>query len=152
MSLDLKVPPVALLIVAGATMWCIARVTPALGFASPYGCALGGALALIGLVVAVLGVAAFKRAETTVNPMHPGSSSSLVVAGIYHRTRNPMYLGFALVLIGWAACLSNALAFVVLPGFVLYLNRFQIAPEEKALESRFGRDFADYRGRVRRWI
>ena len=63
-----------------------------------------------------------------------------------------MYPGFALVLLGWAAFLSHALAFVLLPGFVLYMNEFQIKPEERALESRFGQAFVDYSRRVRRWI
>jgi protein-S-isoprenylcysteine O-methyltransferase Ste14 len=108
---------------------------------------------LAGAVVCALGVAAFRRARTTVNPMKPSSSSALVVSGIYHRTRNPMYLGFALVLLGcWVVFSSNALGFTLLPAFVLYMNRFQIMPEERALEARFGREFVDYTRRVRRWI
>jgi protein-S-isoprenylcysteine O-methyltransferase Ste14 len=139
-------------LVTAATMWFVAKAAPGLGFVMPYGSAIAVGLALAGLVVSFLGVAAFKHAQTTVNPMTPGAASSLVVAGIYHRTRNPMYLGFVLVLLGWAAFLSNALAFALLPGFVLYMNRFQIMPEERALESRFGQEFVDYTHRVRRWI
>ncbi len=133
-------------------MYASAWATPGLGFRLPHRHVIGSGAALVGVVVSVLGVVAFKRAKTTVNPMRPGASSSLVVFGIYRRTRNPMYLGFALVLLGWAAFLSNALALALLPAFVLCMNRFQIKPEERALESRFGREFVDYMHRVRRWI
>lgn len=63
-----------------------------------------------------------------------------------------MYLGFLLGLIGWAIFLSNFLALIFLPIFVLYLNRFQIGPEERALVSVFGHEFAAYRSKVRRWL
>ena len=86
------------------------------------------------------------------NPMKPDPTSSLVVSGIYRYTRNPMYLGFLLILLAWAVALSNALALVSLLAFVLYMNRFQIVPEERMLASRFAQDYAEYRARVRRWI
>jgi protein-S-isoprenylcysteine O-methyltransferase Ste14 len=63
-----------------------------------------------------------------------------------------MYLGFLLILIGWAILLSNVLAFVFLVAFVLYMNRFQIEPEERMLASLFGPAFESYRSRVRRWL
>jgi protein-S-isoprenylcysteine O-methyltransferase Ste14 len=150
--LELKVPPVALLLVTAALMWGVARAASGLGFRLPMREFIGTGFALAGLVVSAVGVAAFKRAQTTVNPMQPGAASSLVVSGIYRRTRNPMYLGFALVLLGWAAFLSNALAGVLLPTFVLYMNRFQIWPEERALKARFGQAFVDYTSQVRRWL
>lgn len=150
--LELRVPPVVLVIVTAAMMWVAASAAPGLSLPVPYRNVIGIGLAVAGVVVSILGVAAFKRAKTTVNPMNPRSSSSLVVFGIYRQTRNPMYLGFALVLLGWAAFLSNALALALLPAFVLYMNRFQIEPEERALESRFGPEFVDYQRQVRRWI
>jgi protein-S-isoprenylcysteine O-methyltransferase Ste14 len=63
-----------------------------------------------------------------------------------------MYLGFLLILLAWAAALSNVSALVSLPAFVLYMNRFQISPEERVLASRFAQDYAEYRARVRRWL
>ena len=63
-----------------------------------------------------------------------------------------MYLGFLLALTGWAVFLSHALAFALLPAFVLYMNRFQILPEERALASKFGHQFTDYSHSVRRWL
>jgi len=63
-----------------------------------------------------------------------------------------MYLGLLLVLTGWAVFLSNAAGFIFLPAFIVYMNRFQIVPEEKVLASLFGKEFADYKTRVRRWL
>ncbi len=63
-----------------------------------------------------------------------------------------MYLGFASVLLALAVFLSNALALLLIPMFVAYLNRFQICPEERALGSRFPEEFAAYKARVRRWL
>ena len=75
-----------------------------------------------------------------------------MAGGIYRRTRNPMYLGFLVVLLGWGVWLANVVAFLLLPAFVFYMNRFQIAPEERALRERFGESFVVYQGRVRRWL
>jgi protein-S-isoprenylcysteine O-methyltransferase Ste14 len=113
---------------------------------------LAATFAVAGAVICGLGIASFSRAGTTVNPMKPDSASSLVVSGIYTLTRNPMYLGFLLVLLGWASYLSNLLSFLFLPAFIWYMDRFQIYPEERALASLFGEEFASYKSRVRRWL
>lgn len=104
------------------------------------------------LAVDISGVVAFLRARTTVNPLRPDKASTLVTGGIFRRTRNPMYLGMAMLLVGWAVYLANPLTLLGIPAFVAYLNRFQIAPEERALEQRFGADYRGYRARVRRWL
>ena len=75
-----------------------------------------------------------------------------MVSGVYAATRNPMYLGLLLVITGWAVFLSNAVAFLFLPAFVSYMNRFQIEPEERALAARFGQAFVTYKSRARRWL
>ncbi len=151
-GLELKVPPVALVLLTAALMGAGSWLVPRLGFALPGRYFIAGGVALAGALVSLLGVVSFKRAKTTVNPMKPQASSSLVVAGIYRVTRNPMYLGFLLILLGWAAWLSNVLAFVPIPAFVIYMTVFQIRPEERALDSLFGRDYLNYKERVRRWI
>lgn len=133
-------------------MWLAARSVPAAGFPLPARQSAALVLAALGVGVAAAGVVSFRRARTTVNPLQPATASSLVVSGIYRLTRNPMYLGALLVLVGWAVFLANAVAFLISPMFVFYLNRFQIAPEEKALASLFGPEFTAYCARVRRWI
>jgi protein-S-isoprenylcysteine O-methyltransferase Ste14 len=150
--LELKLPPVALGGIAAALIWSTSAAAPGFDFMFPASSMSSVSLALIGALTCLAGVVSFRRAKTTVNPMKPDSTSSLVVSGVYRYTRNPMYLGFLLILLGWAAFLSNLLALVVLPAFVLYMNRFQIFPEERALASLFADDYAEYRARVRRWL
>ncbi|MDR6576679.1 protein-S-isoprenylcysteine O-methyltransferase Ste14 [Pseudomonas extremaustralis] len=84
--------------------------------------------------------------------MQPQQASALVEAGIYRYSRNPMYLGFAIILAAWALVLASPLTLLGVVAFVLYMNRFQITPEEWALEALFGESFARYRARVRRWL
>lgn len=151
-SLELKVPPVVLGLLTAALMGLGAWSVPRLGFPVPGRHYIAGGVALAGAFISILGVVSFKRAKTTVNPMRPETSSSLVVAGIYRVTRNPMYLGFLMILLGGAAWLSNVLALLPIAGFVIYMTVFQIRPEERALEVLFGPEFAAYKERVRRWI
>jgi protein-S-isoprenylcysteine O-methyltransferase Ste14 len=103
-------------------------------------------------LVAAAGILEFRRARTTVNPMTPGAASALVVRGVFRISRNPMYLGFSVILLGWAVFLQSASALVVLVAFIVYIDRFQIQPEEHALEKTFGVTFRDYARRVRRWL
>ena len=79
-------------------------------------------------------------------------SSALVRSGVYKLTRNPMYLGFLMLLSGWGIYLSNAGALLFVPMFLVYMNRFQIEREERALTSRFGQEFVEYATQVRRWL
>ena len=150
--LVLKVPPLAVGVLLAALMWLVSRAMPALSFVFLGRKSLALSFAITGAMIIIVGVASFRRAKTTINPMKPESSSSLVVSGIYKFSRNPMYLGFLLVLVGWAVFLLNALAFIFLPVFICYMNRFQIEPEEKALAGKFGQEFVDYKSRVRRWL
>jgi protein-S-isoprenylcysteine O-methyltransferase Ste14 len=150
--LELRVPPPLVGGTVALLMWLGAKLVPAAGFPLPGKGALAIALTTIGLCLGLVAYFQFRAAGTTVHPTKPQESSALVVRGIYRMTRNPMYLGMLLILLGWAVWLANAVAFVLLPLFVVYLNRFQIAPEERALEARFGAAFADYARAVRRWL
>ena len=76
----------------------------------------------------------------------------MVSTGIYRVTRNPMYLGLSLVLVAWAVFLSSAWALLGVAAFVLYMDRLQIAPEERALSKLFGSEYTAYRAKVRRWL
>lgn len=150
--LDLRIPPLLLVVLVAALMWVAAFALPPLTIPVPGAAVIAAVLVLAGFVVAGAGVIGFRRARTTVNPLEPERASALVVTGVYRHTRNPMYVGFALALLGWAAYLSNLGALLLVGGFVLYMNRFQIRFEERALEKAFGADYAAYRARTRRWI
>jgi len=151
-GLEVRIPPPAVALVTALLMWLVSRTIPALDFVFPARRVFAIGLTAVGVATAISGVITFRRARTTVNPLKPESATSLVNWGVYALTRNPMYLGLLLVLTGWAIFLSNLLAFLFLPAFVLYINRFQIAREERALTSLFGRDFVAYKSRVRRWL
>lgn len=150
--LEHRIPPPIVAAITAALMLGAAWVLPALTIEIPGALPAGLLFATPGVAIAIAGVLQFVRARTTVNPLDPAAASALVVRGVYRWTRNPMYLGIASVLLGWAIYLSNVAALAVLPLFVIYINRFQIAPEERALEARFGEAFARYRHRVRRWL
>ena len=151
-SLELRVPPLAVLLIAGLLMGLTALWAPALAWPTQIRIGASAGILALGILIAVSGVVAFRRARTTVNPMRPDGASALVASGIYRYTRNPMYLGMLLVLIGCAVYLARPWALLVLPLFVLYMNRFQIEPEERVLERIFGAEFEAYRRRVRRWL
>jgi len=150
--LELRVPPPLVGGMVALLMWLGARLVPRADFPLPAKGLVAIALTVIGLCFGLVAYFQFRAAETTVHPLKPHESSALVVRGIYRVTRNPMYLGMLVILAAWAVWLANALAFVLLPLFVVYLNRFQIAPEERALRARFGAAFTDYARAVRRWL
>lgn len=152
-ALEHRIPPpiVALLLVLA--MW---QLSTRLGgaWALPLGVriGLGGGVALLGIAAGISGVIEFRRARTTVNPLTPTSSSSLVTGGIYRFTRNPMYLGMTLGLIGAAIGFASPWALLGPVAFVAFIGRFQIAPEERAMSRLFGPEFDAYRSRTRRWL
>jgi protein-S-isoprenylcysteine O-methyltransferase Ste14 len=150
--LELKIPPVALVIIVALLMWLGAAYAPAFHFQFPFQTIVAWLFGFLGVSACTLGFLEFKRAKTTVNPTKPQKSSSLVTTGIYRHTRNPMYLGFFLILAGWATQTATILSFFALPAFVIYMSRFQIKPEERAMASVFGDEFRAYCSTVRRWI
>ena len=150
--LELKIPPVVLGLVLVLLMWFGSRAVPSLRFDFAGRIQVVAGLVLLGAFISLAGVVSFRRAKTTVNPTTPAAASALVVSGIYRFTRNPMDLGFLLSLLAWAVFLANALALAVIPVFVVYMNQFQIRPEERALATLFGPEFTAYKSRVRRWI
>jgi protein-S-isoprenylcysteine O-methyltransferase Ste14 len=132
-------------------MWLVSRAAPSLHFDVPAHNWLAIVLVSVGFLTGISGVVTFLRAKTTVDPTKP-RASSLVTWGVYAISRNPMYLGGLIMLLGWAILLPNVLGFLFLPLYVLYINRFQIAPEERVLTSLFGETYAAYQVRTRRWL
>lgn len=148
----LRVPPVLVVLSAGLLIWALARATRELSWPLPASELVAGLLFVVGVAICVLGVAAFRQAKTTVNPLQPEQAATLVTQGIYRVSRNPMYLGFALILVAWVVYLSVWPGLLVVAIFILYINHFQIAPEERALQTRFGQAFLAYKNSVRRWL
>ena len=113
---------------------------------------LGWGIVLCGVFIDLYCFAGFVRRKTTVNPLRPENTSHLVCDGFYRISRNPMYLGMALVLLGWCVVLYNLVSILGIALFVLFINRFQIEPEERALTALFGEEYLSYMRRVRRWL
>ncbi|WP_333608276.1 methyltransferase family protein [Arsukibacterium sp.] len=151
-ALELKIPPVILVALFALAMWLLAQLVMPLPFPALWGWVLALCLALTGMAVALLGVLAFRWVDTTVDPRVPEQTSSLVSRGIYRYSRNPKYLGFLLLLTALACYLMNLAAFALLPLFVLYMHRWQIAPEERHLLEKFGAEYQAYTEKVRRWL
>ena len=109
-------------------------------------------LFLLGFGILFSAARSFKEHKTTINPIKIETASSLVVSGIFNYSRNPMYLGMALILLGLSLKfnLIGGLIFTTL--FILFITNFQIKPEEKAMQKIFGEEFLSYKNRVRRWL
>jgi protein-S-isoprenylcysteine O-methyltransferase Ste14 len=151
-SLELKIPPPLIALLCVLLMWYMQGFYPLSWLTSAWVLPLTIVLALTGIVIASLGAAAFRRAHTTIHPLHPEQTTHLVTGGIYRRTRNPMYLGMAIVLLGVALYLADITAFLGLALFVRFIGRYQIEPEERILLEKFGGEFEAYQARVRRWL
>ncbi len=149
---ELKIPPPLVALSVALLMWLSTLVLPQLRWALQGSEIVAFGLGGLGFMVSALGLVSFWRARTTINPHKPGETSAMVVDGIYRFTRNPMYLGIFIALLGWAFFLAHTAAFVVAPLFILYINRFQIAPEERALAVIFGAEYSAYVAKVRRWL
>ena len=150
--LENKIPPplVALLIALG--MWWVSTVTPVILLTNTVKIALVTGFISIGVFFDLAGVISFRMAKTTVNPLKPNTASSLVTSGIYQVTRNPMYVGFVAFLLAWASFLGSAWGLILIPLYMLYIQRFQIAPEERALTALFKEEFTQYKAKVRPWL
>ena len=151
-SLELKVPPPLVALLWGLLMWLASRLVVPVEVSSGVRASLAIAIACIGFAIGLAAVVSFQRAKTTINPTKPAAASSLVTSGVFRFTRNPMYLSLLLYLLAWAVYLSNWLALLFVPAFVLYINRFQIVPEERTLSALFDSEYAGYKSRVRRWV
>lgn len=112
---------------------------------------LVGAVPLVlGGVLNVVADRQFKVAATTVKPFE--ASSALVTDGVFRFTRNPMYLGMVLALVGVAMLLQRLTPWIVLPLFVAAMQFWFIGPEERMLQEQFGERWESYARTVPRWI
>jgi protein-S-isoprenylcysteine O-methyltransferase Ste14 len=151
--LELKILPDVVLLFTAAAMWITARLTPSLANLSlPTRVITAVIFCIAGLAIVQAAGLEFRRLNTSTDPLRPVSTSALATSGIYRLTRNPMYLGMTIVLLGWGLFLMNFVSLGLVSFFVLYINFFQILPEERILSARFGEAFAAYRKRVRRWL
>ena len=150
--MNTRIPPPVVVVISAAMMWWLARLLAVGEFETEIQSLLAVVFMSAGIGMMLIAAFSFYEAKTTINPLDPSKASHLITTGIFGFSRNPIYLADLLILIAWAIWLGNIFNIALLVVFVVYINRFQIAPEERALGSLFGDAYRDYCSRVRRWI
>jgi protein-S-isoprenylcysteine O-methyltransferase Ste14 len=150
--LEHRIPPPLIALLCAVAMSGLAQAYAAIAFAPALRFGAAFALFALGLASAIAGIFAFWRSGANIDPHKIDRGEVLVTTGVYRFTRNPMYLGMALVLCGYAFYLARPLAVLGPAVFALYITRFQILPEERAMLAKFGQTYTAYRSATRRWI
>jgi len=109
-------------------------------------------ISITGTGIVLLGGLVFRLTNTSISPLNPHKANQLITRGIYHYSRNPMYVGFLLILFAWCLYLGNLITMLIPVLFVWSMTYLQIIPEEKALETLFGNEYKQYCQTVRRWV
>ena len=146
----IRVPPLIYLVLSAAAMVGLDRLLPG-ARAIPFPWTLAGTVFLaagIGLVLAA--ARSLRKHRTTIR--HLGTPASLVTSGPFRISRNPIYLGFVLILMGTALLLGSATPWILPLAFAVFTDRLFVRFEERRLEATFGEAWAEYRKRVRRWV
>lgn len=150
MHISRKIIPPVYLLISLILMFVLNRYIPVeIIITSPFNYS-GIFVGFCGLALATSGVISFKKAGTALKPFE--ASTALVTDGLYRYTRNPMYLGMVILLIGVASYLGSLMPYVVIPVFFLVIQQCFIKHEEPFLENIFGQEYLDYKNNVRRWL
>ena len=159
--LEHKIPPPLVAILCLGLMLALASLNgltinslsiASLSFTGSLGQYLALVLFGLGVSIDLVSVAKFFRSKTTINPLTPEKSAQLVTSGLFAVSRNPMYLGMLLWLLAALCYLAEPVAVIGPVVFVLFINRFQIAPEERALTEIFADDYHAYCQNTPRWL
>jgi protein-S-isoprenylcysteine O-methyltransferase Ste14 len=150
--MQLKIPPVAVFIVALLLLFAGASQVPQLSISFPGQSLVAILFVFAGVLAGARAIRSFVQSKTTVNPMAPETATSLVTSGAFRFSRNPMYLGMLCLLLALSVYWGTLTAIVTLPLFVWYMTEFQIKPEEERLKEIFGDTYLEYLTKVRRWF
>lgn len=152
-SLELKLPPVLIVLLAAAFMyWCAVSINHSDVVPLTIRVVLASGLMVIGCVLLAKALHRFHEHETTFSPLSPSASKNVVTTGIYAYSRNPMYLAMLIMLMGWGVYLGQLSAALGLMIYMVVIGRLQIVPEERALSEKFGEPYADYLSSTQRWF
>lgn len=148
-----KIPPAIVTLLSFFMMWGIASFKVFeldwIKVLIPY---LSVILLILSILLLLFASYSFYKSKTSFNPLSPDKASVLVTKGAYKFSRNPMYLGFLLLVLSWWVYLGELISFLGCIFFVFYMTKFQILSEEKALEKLFGEQYKSYKSQVRRWL
>ncbi len=131
-------------------VYILGRVVPLPFSASSVVRNIGLFLAFIGFLLGIGAFLEFRKARTTLDPH--GSAKQVVTSGIYRFTRNPIYLGFLLMVIGLPLTSGIYWGIILAPFYMMVMNRLVIEREENYLERKFKDQYTHYKSRVRRWL
>ena len=151
-SLENRIPPPIMTLIVALAMGAAAHATPPLVVNGWLRFSLIAVFFGLGAVFGFPALRAFRRAKTTIDPVRIDRASTVVKTGVYRITRNPMYAAMTCLLLSWAAYLAAPWSLLGPVFFVLYITRFQIIPEERAMSAKFGSAYAVYKNDVRRWL
>jgi len=143
------IPPVYLLMTL-VLIWLMQYFFPVYQYILPPGAYSGIILVFCGIVMAAVSAGMFKMVETGLEPFD--EATVLVTGGFYRVSRNPMYMGMFLMLLGVALLFGNIGALFPIPVFVLVIRNNFVLGEERFMEAAFGQQYLDYKSNVRRWV
>lgn len=150
--LKLKIPPPIYALSIALIMWFLSAYLPVATLFNPPWNNIGLALIVLAGLMDFTSLYLFFKKRTTPNPMKPEFTTGMVTSGMYKISRNPMYLGMLIMLFGFAIYLGQLTPFLVIPAFYFVITEMQIKPEEEILEKKFGKEYLDYKTKVRRWL
>jgi protein-S-isoprenylcysteine O-methyltransferase Ste14 len=145
-----KIPPPIVTLIFAALIYFSSEWSPSIVFRGQNLISLF--LMTVGLIVLLIAISAFIKLKTTINPLRPEAATSLITTGIFRLSRNPMYLGMLLLIISLWIKTGAVLGFILVAGFIAYLNYFQIFPEEQVMKRLFSDKYKTYCQQVRRWL
>ncbi len=145
-----KMLPPTYLLIAIAVMVVLHFMFPIMTIVSLPWNLLGIVPLVVGVVINMVADNTFRRANTPIKPFE--EPTALVTSGMYQVSRNPMYLGLVLILVGIAILLGSVMPYIVIPVFMILIEKSFIRVEEQGLEQKFGQQWLEYRQRVRRWV
>ena len=148
--METKIPPPVVTLIFGFAIYVSRKIFPEIEI--QYASFFGMFLLLLGFFILISAVKLFRNDKTTVNPLSPEQATKLVTNGIFKLSRNPMYLGMAVILASVAVFFNIIGGIIFMALFCLYITKFQIIPEEKAMKELFAQDFERYMQATRRWI
>ena len=148
--METKIPPPVVTLIFGFAIYLSRKIFPEIEI--QYASFFGMFLLLLGFFILISAVKLFRNDKTTVNPLSPEQATKLVTNGIFKISRNPMYLGMAVILASVAVFFNIIGGIIFMALFCLYITKFQIIPEEKAMKELFAQDFERYMQATRRWV
>ncbi len=150
--MKLFIPPPLYGLLFFAAMWWLDKLVPQFSFYFMGQLSFAIIIGLMGLAIDIIAIISFLKTKTTINPLAPQNTNSIVTTGLYRYSRNPMYVGLFCLLVAAALWLGNILNVFLLLIFLFLITVFQIKPEEAILAKKFGASYQHYCQRVRRWL